>query len=190
MKVNSLLSLMKTYHGTLCDFAIWFKRGKQENLLYLENTARQKSKFIARTTHYPTQYGYTQTEFKYREPSIVNITGLITRKGTGLLGYNYGISSIAAGNKTKKQCINETREDLKYLIERTVLCEVWSLNGGTHKYMTLTNAEIFDDREHVGLFEVDLTLEEVPPLILEPEPANTILATTSKCGLAQCLGKE
>lgn len=177
----------------LMAFGIFYKDlSGNENVLFLENTSRQTTKMSAHSAKYPTELGYNQTEFKYKEPNEVRIVGLISRKGTGLAGYNFSISSLALKNplQSKSKLIKGTRKDLDFLIKNQVLCEVWALNGGKRNYMTLTGAEIHDDLRHVGLFEVDLTFVEVQELILEPEPMRGAFAKKISSGVCQVVAKE
>lgn len=200
MKVNFLFSALKNTIASLdsnlsdplMSFGIFYKdRSGNENVLFLENTSRQTTKLTAQTAKYPTEQGFTQTEFKYKEPNEVRITGLISRKGTGGLGFNFSISSLALQNplQSKGKLIKETRKDLDYLIKNQVLCEVWALNGGKRSYMTLTSAEIHDDLQHVGLFEVDLVFVEVQELILEPESLVGAFAKKINTGVCQVVSK-
>lgn len=199
METNALFSMMKSFSDwagewssdSVVAFGIFYKKGDTDNVLFLENTTRQTTTLSAKSAQYPVEYGFYQTEFKYKEPSKVRLTGLISRKGTGLLGVNFSISSLALNNplQSKAKLIKETRKDIDYLIENNVLCEVWSLNGGKREFMTLTNAEIIDDNRHTGLFEVDLQFVEVQRLILEPEPTKGDFASTVSTGICMVTGK-
>lgn len=172
----------------LMAFAIFYKdlAGK-ENILFLENTARQTTKLSAQSAKYPTEMGHTQAEFKFKEPTEIRLTGLISRKGTGIAGMNFSISSLALQNplQDKSTLIKNTLKDLDFLISNNVLCEVWALNGGKRSYMTLTGAETTDDLQHKGLFEVDLSFVEIQSLILEPEPLSGALSSKVNTGACQ-----
>lgn len=200
METNAFFSMLKSMSGfaeefmsadAVVAFGVFYKRGNKDNVLFLENTTRQMTSLSAKSAQYPVEYGFYQTEFKYKEPNKVRLTGVISRKGTGLLGINFSISSLALKDpiQSKSKLIKETRKDLDYLIANNVLCEIWSLNGGKREYMTLTSAEIIDDNQHTGLFEVDLQFEEVQQLILEPEPLSGDFAKTVSTGVCMVTGK-
>lgn len=170
------------------NFAIFYKTDAGvDSVLLFDGHTRQGTRFSAQTVQYPVELGWNQVEFKFAEPTVINMTGIITRKGTGALGVTIGLSSIVAGSKTKNTLIKEARKDIKYLKDNLILCEIWSLNGGNEQYMTLVEADIADDTEHVGLFEANLSFREVRELILEPEPLKSLLAGKISTGVAQCV---
>lgn len=196
MELNKLSSLIKpSINKGFADFAIFYRKLQKngtyiENILFFENTVKQRTRLTAHSTQYPTELGFTQTEFKYKEPTEIYLTGIISRKGTGAIGFNFGLSSLFSNFSNKKEIIKETRKDLEYLISNTILCEVYSLNGGTCQNMTLTSAEILDDNTHVGLFESDLSFKEVPPLILEEEPYSGAFKKKTSTGMCQCYSED
>lgn len=191
IRAMDTMPILGSTSGRLLGYAVFFKKAGQENILFLENTTRQTTTLTAQAPKYPTELGFNQTEFKFKDPTTIKITGIISRKGTGLAGANFSISSLALKNplQSKSSLIKGTLKDIDYLIANNVLCEVWALNGGKRSYMTMTGASMPDDLMHNGLFEVDLSFVEVQSLILDPEPILGAFASKINSGVCQIVSK-
>lgn len=134
----------------------------------------------ATTTQYPTEYGTSATDYKYAQPSMVSMRGLISRGG--IFGTGTAIEFAINKGKLKTSIIENLRANLKKLKNEMILVDINTRNGGLWESMTLIDYSITENPDNFSLFEVDMQFQQVLRMNLQNEKAAKVSDTNTKQG--------
>lgn len=134
----------------------------------------------ATTTQYPTEYGTSATDYKYAQPSMVSMRGLISRGG--IFGSGTVIEFAINKGKLKTSIIESLRDNLKKLKNEMILVDINTRNGGLWESMTLIDYTITENPDNFSLFEVDMQFQQVLRKDLQNEKAGKVSDTNTKQG--------
>lgn len=114
----------------------------------------------ATVTKYPTEQGIYNTDYKYRNPDTVEMTGVISSGGLT------GLSSVLKrmGSWDRQTAIEEIRKNLRTLVANMTLLKIQTRNAGRREHMTLTSYTINETYDNYGSMEVSMQFQEVPRL--------------------------
>lgn len=108
-------------------------------------------------TKYPTERGVLKTDYKYRNPDTVRMTGIISSGGAT------GLSSILSRMNSwdRQTAIESIRTNLDTLVSGIILLDIQTRNAGRRDNMTLTAYEINETYDNFGSMEVTMQFQEV-----------------------------
>ncbi|MCM1223656.1 MAG: hypothetical protein NC548_55325 [Lachnospiraceae bacterium] len=111
----------------------------------------------ATTTQYPTEHGFSVTDYKYKNPDVITMRGILSEGGI------LGLTSVLPRKDTwdRKSAIEQVRNKLDELCANMTLVDIQTRNAGLRKNLTLTSFEINEDYDTYGLFSVEMTFQEV-----------------------------
>lgn len=117
----------------------------------------QETEFVADTqiTTYPTEYNIEMTEYKYRNPNIITVRGVIQRDSfAGEIA-----SSVLAQVGGGASLIDRTRAQLERYAR--VICRLdIQTKGGLYTNYSLRGYKIPESFDNYGYFEVIMTFQE------------------------------
>lgn len=108
-------------------------------------------------TKYPTEMGTNVTEYKYKNPDTVRMTGVISSGGA--TGYTSVLSRL--GSWDRQTAIEAIRNNLRNLVTNMTLVNIQTRNAGRRDNMTLTSYEINETYDNFGSMEVTMNFTEV-----------------------------
>jgi hypothetical protein len=111
----------------------------------------------ATVTKYPTEKGTHVTDYKYKNPDTVRMTGVISSGGA--TGYTSVLSRL--GSWDRQTAIESIRANLRELVEQMTLMNIQTRNAGRRDNMTLTSYEINETYDNFGSMEVTMNFTEV-----------------------------
>lgn len=111
----------------------------------------------ATVTKYPTELGTNVTEYKYKNPDTVRMTGVISSGGAT------GFTSVLQrmGTWDRQTAIETIRNNLRELVLNMTLLNIQTRNAGRRDNMTLTSYEINETYDNFGSMEVTMNFTEV-----------------------------
>ncbi len=156
--------------------------GKNDDKLWLEFDIIEECETTgsATTTKYPTETGIQRTDYKYRNPDTVKMTGVISAGGMT------GISSVLTrmGTWDRQTAIEEIRKNLRELTANMTLLNIQTRNAGRRDNMTLTSYSINETYDNFGSMEVSMQFQELPQLSESDKAVrNAADSTTSDTGI-------
>ena len=112
----------------------------------------------ATVTKYPTEQGTYATDYKYKNPDTVRMTGVISAGGAT------GLTSVLTrmGTLDRQTAIENIRTNLKELTQKMILLNIQTRNAGRRDNMTMTSYEINENYDNYGSMEVTMNFQEVP----------------------------
>lgn len=105
------------------------------------------------TTQYPTESGFKVTDYKYHNPDVISMRGILSEGGI------LGLPRL--GTWDRKSAIETVRKRLDELCSNMTLVDIQTRNAGLRKNLTLTTYEINEDYDTYGLMAVDMTFQQV-----------------------------
>lgn len=108
-------------------------------------------------TKYPTEMGTNVTEYKYKNPDTVRMTGVISSGGA--TGYTSVLSRL--GSWDRQTAIEAIRSNLRNLVTNMTLVNIQTRNAGRRDNMTLTSYEVNETYDNFGSMEVTMNFTEV-----------------------------
>lgn len=108
-------------------------------------------------TKYPTEMGTNVTEYKYKNPDTVRMTGVISSGGA--TGYTSVLSRL--GSWDRQTAIEAIRNNLRNLVTNMTLVNIQTRNAGRRDNMTLTSYEVNETYDNFGSMEVTMNFTEV-----------------------------
>lgn len=156
--------------------------GKTDEKLWLEFDIIEECETSgsATVTKYPTESGIYKTDYKYRNPDTVKMTGIIS--AGGLTGYTSVLSRM--GTWDRQTAIEEIRKNLRDLVANMTLLNIQTRNAGRRDNMTLTGYSINETYDNFGSMEVSMQFQEVPQISgSEKAVRNAADSTTSDTGI-------
>lgn len=108
-------------------------------------------------TKYPTEKGTNVTEYKYKNPDTVRMTGVISSGGA--TGYTSVLSRL--GSWDRQTAIEAIRNNLRNLVTNMTLVNIQTRNAGRRDNMTLTSYEVNETYDNFGSMEVTMNFTEV-----------------------------
>lgn len=108
-------------------------------------------------TKYPTEIGTNVTEYKYKNPDTVRMTGVISSGGA--TGYTSVLSRL--GSWDRQTAIEAIRSNLRNLVTNMTLVNIQTRNAGRRDNMTLTSYEVNETYDNFGSMEVTMNFTEV-----------------------------
>ena len=108
-------------------------------------------------TKYPTEKGTNITEYKYKNPDTVRMTGVISSGGA--TGYTSILSRL--GSWDRQTAIETIRNNLRDLVRDMTLLNIQTRNAGRRDNMTLTSYEINETYDNFGSMEITMNFTEV-----------------------------
>ncbi len=109
------------------------------------------------TTQYPTESGFKVTDYKYHNPDVISMRGILSEGG--ILGLTSVLPRL--GTWDRKSAIETVRKRLDELCSNMTLVDIQTRNAGLRKNLTLTTYEINEDYDTYGLMAVDMTFQQV-----------------------------
>lgn len=159
--------------------AIYFVRDIQQNKIVLQMDVVDEANFKATSnvTQYPIESGTYVTDYKYDNPSVLNIVGVIHRNT--ILG-EFVLNLLDKGTLVKRMAT-----ELEYYRRNMYLLEI-KTKAGLRSGYTLQDYEIPEDFDNYGFMEVRMTFKQV----LTPDRENVMpyAKKTVQCGIMRLLG--
>lgn len=110
-------------------------------------------------TSYPVEAGYKVTEYKFENPSVIEMKGSISSTGIfGGFGFSLGLSKN--GLEFKGDVISNTVKKLDEMKRELSSLDIQTRNGLREGY-TLTNYNIPENYDNFNLLEVEMTFEKI-----------------------------
>lgn len=107
----------------------------------------------------PIETGQNVTDYKYSNPTEINLRGVISKNGTFGLGFadiNYSVSL-----EDKNNLIKNVLDECRKLTREMTLVDIQTRNSGVYKYCTMVDYNINENPDNYNLLEVDMSFEEV-----------------------------
>lgn len=139
-------------------FGLGEKKEKPKIWLEFDTIDECTTSGSATVTKYPTEQGILVTDYKYRNPDTVRMTGIISAGGAT------GLSSILSRMNSwdRQTAIESIRTNLKELVQKMKLLNIQTRNAGRRDNMTLTAYDINETYDNYGSMEVTMQFQEVP----------------------------
>lgn len=160
---NILNAMKQTYSivsasDVVNDESLWDKFTGVNVLLEFDTIEECTTTGRSTTTQYPTESGFKVTDYKYHNPDVVSMRGILSEGGV------LGLTSVLPRLDTwdRKSAIETVRKKLAELCANMTLVDIQTRNAGLRKNLTLTTYEINEDYDTYGLMAVDMTFQQVP----------------------------
>lgn len=150
-----------------------------EILLEFDSIMECSTTGSATVTKYPTERGIYRTEYKYKNPDTVRMTGIIS--AGGLTGFSSVIKRL--GTWDRKSAIEQIRAKLRELVAQMQLVDIQTRNSGRRERMTLSEYEMNETYDNYGSLEISMMFTEVPALGEKKKPKLTSDDDTENMGI-------
>lgn len=137
-------------------YAIWYKEEGLEKQQILEFDSIREAEFEATSnvTDYPVENGVSITDYKYDNPDILTVVGVISRTNASLVDIN---EAYLLG---RDELINKTRQALDRYKRGIYRLQIQT-KSGLYDWMTLRDYTIPENYDNYGLFEVEMTFLKI-----------------------------
>lgn len=160
--------------------------GETEPVLTFDSIEECAYSGSATVTSYPVEAGYRVTEYKYENPSIIEMKASIST--TGDIG-GFGISFSLFG-KNKSSMVSTVRSRLEQFKKELVSLDIQTRTANRYGY-TLTDYNIPENYDNYNMFEVSMTFEKIMTVEnANPNIKDMFQADTSSTGISQVIAME
>ena len=175
-----LTSLLSTFLNKSV-YAIWFVDDesmgpvKPEKILEFDSIRETAFEATSEVTEYPIENGTFVTDYKYDNPDILTVVGVISRTNASGAGL---IETYWSG---RDELINQTRQALDQYKKGIFHLRIQT-KSGFYDWMTLKDYTIPENYDNYGLFEVEMTFKQIIRPSSVVSPANAAYSNTISAG--------
>ncbi len=135
-----------------------------ELIMSFDSIQRVDFKASSTLTNYPIEQGTAVTDYKYNNPDTLSLTGIVSRTG---LYHGVGLGVVDSDT-----AIDKIRQSLDTYLKGIYRLKIQTKNG-VYDWFTLQSYDISENYENYGLFEVDMSFQQImrPPSVQNPAQA-------------------
>lgn len=172
MEVSFLSDVFDKLFGA--TYAIYtVENGKERPVLTFDSIIESGIEGKATIISHPVEQGFKATEYKFSEPSIIEMSGIVSQQS--LLG-QVGDKLLSFVGMDKGDMIEKTRQTLEEYKKNLYIVNIKTRTGVWENY-TLQNYHIKENVDNFGLLDVDMTFQEV---MLRPSTYSNVKSATQK----------
>lgn len=177
ISLNSVTSFLKDIIGN--RYVILEKTATGDKVV-MEFDVIEEANFRASSTvtSYPTETGIMRTDYKYQNPSVLDLKAIIARKS--ILG------AALLKVLSKADAMSKMNTQLEYYKSGMYALTIHTRFGVRENY-TLESYEIPEDFDTYGLFTVNMTFRQIPKMGMSVKRPDNLKDTISG-GLCRILG--
>lgn len=159
--------------------AVYFVRDITQNKIVLKMDVVDEVVFRATSnvTQYPTESGINITDYKYDNPSVLTIRGVVHR--------NTILGAAVLSLLDKETAVKKLTAELEYYKHNLYLLEI-KTKAGLRTGYTLQDYEIPENFDNFGLMEIEMTFKQfvrAGQKSVIPSDKDTV-----QCGIVRLLG--
>lgn len=171
-------SFLSTILNKAPVYGIWDASGSTlQQILEFDSITETGLEATSTITEYPIENGTKVTDYKYDNPDIIEMVGVISKTNSSMAG----LSGLIP--KGRDEQINKVRQSLKKY-KSGIYRLVVQTKSGRYDWFTLKDYRIPETRNNYGVFEVEMTFKEIIRPVKSENPANASYSATKMTGMS------